>query len=434
MLGMIWLIGFGLFVSPKDQIQRGQRAASCTSTSRRCTSRTSRSSSPLCASAAYLWKRTRSLTWDRIAGASAEIGVFFMAITLVTGSVWGSISWGTYWVWDARLTTTAFLFVTYIGYLAVRRLGGSPRVAARRSAIMALIAVLEVPLVHSRVEWWRPLHQSQDASPRREIDGLMLFSLFVGIITFTLFYVWLLLHRQRVLYIEDAMDDHGLELALAERRTEGRDRSRCSTPARSSAVTPSRSPGSSATPLYTVRGADNSPTSCRTRTARGPESHATPVTPTRRRRRKRRSGARSWCSSSSSSVVGWSSSKFLTSAIDYYCNADEIGVKRSAAATAGSGSRARVDQGSIVESADGGIEEFTISLQRRDDARSTTPNGAGPARPVPALHPGRRRRSPARRALVEGTNVEVKHSEEYEADNPDRIDRGRSAAACSQPA
>ena len=76
------------------------------------------------ASAAYLWRRTRSLTWDRIAGASAEIGVLFMGIALVTGSLWGSVTWGTYWVWDARLTTTAFLFVTYIGYLAVRRLGG----------------------------------------------------------------------------------------------------------------------------------------------------------------------------------------------------------------------------------------------------------------------------------------------------------------------
>jgi heme exporter protein C len=61
-------------------------------------------------SAAYLWKRTRSLTWDRIAGASAEVGVLFMGISLVTGSLWGRITWGTYWTWDARLTTTAFLF------------------------------------------------------------------------------------------------------------------------------------------------------------------------------------------------------------------------------------------------------------------------------------------------------------------------------------
>ena len=77
------------------------------------------------ASAAYLWPRTRSLNWDRIAGASAEIGVLYVAVTLVTGSLWGRLSWGKYWVWDARLTTTALLFVTYLGYLAVRNLGGT---------------------------------------------------------------------------------------------------------------------------------------------------------------------------------------------------------------------------------------------------------------------------------------------------------------------
>ena len=62
-----------------------------------------------------------------------------MGITLVTGSLWGRISWGTYWTWDSRLTTTAFLFVTYIGYLAVRGLGGSHQQRARRSAMMALL-------------------------------------------------------------------------------------------------------------------------------------------------------------------------------------------------------------------------------------------------------------------------------------------------------
>ena len=217
-IGMVWLIGFGVFVSPKDQVQKDAVRIMYVHVPTVYLAYLAFVVTAV-ASAAYLWKRTRSLTWDRIAGASAEIGVFFMAIALVTGSVWGSISWGTYWVWDARLTTTAFLFVTYIGYLAVRRLGGSHDARARRSGIMALIAVLEVPLVHYSVEWWRPLHQTQTVA-KREIDGLMLFSLFVGIITFTLFYVWLLLHRQRVLHMEDIVDDRGLELAIAERREE----------------------------------------------------------------------------------------------------------------------------------------------------------------------------------------------------------------------
>ena len=125
------------------------------------------------ASAAYLFPRTRSLTWDRIAGASAEIGVLFMGITLVTGSLWGRTTWGKFWAWDSRLTTTAFLFVTYIGYLAVRNLGGTHQQRARRSAIIALLAVLEVPLVHFSVKWWRPLHQQESvAEGYREVARL----------------------------------------------------------------------------------------------------------------------------------------------------------------------------------------------------------------------------------------------------------------------
>ena len=174
-------------------------------------------------SAAYLWKRTRSLTWDRIAGASAEVGVLFMGISLVTGSLWGRITWGTFWTWDARLTTTAFLFVTYVGYLAVRGLGGSHHQRARRSAVLALLAVLEIPLVHFSVQLWNTLHQEASVAGRGTdvtMDGLMLFSLFLGVIVFTLTYVWLVLHRQRALALQDMVDDTGLDAALAARRAE----------------------------------------------------------------------------------------------------------------------------------------------------------------------------------------------------------------------
>ncbi len=174
-------------------------------------------------SAAYLWRRTRSLVWDRIAGASAEIGVLFMAVTLFAGSLWGRLSWGTFWVWDARVTTTAFLFISYVGYLAVRDLGGSHEQRARRSAVVALLAVLEIPLVHFSVRLWRSVHQDASVADRTtdvELDGLMLFTLALSTVAFTLVYVWYVLHRQRVLAMEDALDDKGLDLALAERRSE----------------------------------------------------------------------------------------------------------------------------------------------------------------------------------------------------------------------
>jgi heme exporter protein C len=174
-------------------------------------------------SGAYLSGRNRSVAWDRVAGASAEIGVLFVAVSLVTGSLWGRLTWGTYWVWDARLTSTAFLFITYVGYLAVRRLGGTLRQRARRSSVIALLAVLEIPLVHFSVELWRSLHQEASvANPNAkvELDGLMLFTLMLGLATFTALFVWLLLHRQRVILLEDTVADRGLDEAIASRRDE----------------------------------------------------------------------------------------------------------------------------------------------------------------------------------------------------------------------
>lgn len=225
LIGVAWLVIFGLFVTPAD-VNQGE------------TVRIMYAHVPgawlaylafvvtALSSAMYLWRRTRSLTWDRIAGASAEIGVLFMGISLVTGSLWGRLTWGTFWTWDARLTTTAFLFVTYIGYLAVRNLGGTHHQRARRSAVLALLAVLEIPLVHFSVEIWNSLHQDASVAGNSDVtmDGLMLFTLFLGVVVFTLTYVWILLHRQRALTLQDMLDDTGLDRALAARRAEAETR------------------------------------------------------------------------------------------------------------------------------------------------------------------------------------------------------------------
>jgi len=176
------------------------------------------------ASGMYLFTKKKSLGWDRLAGASAEIGTVFVAVTLVVGSLWGRITWGVFWQWDARLTTTALLFVTYIGYLAVLRLDGTHQQRARRSAVIGLIVVLEIPLVHWSVRLWRSLHQEAtvlDTDGNTDMDGLMLFSLLVGVIAFSLLYVWLVMHRTRGMAMEDYLDDRGLDLALAARRAEG---------------------------------------------------------------------------------------------------------------------------------------------------------------------------------------------------------------------
>ena len=178
------------------------------------------------ASALYLWKRTRSRFWDMVAGASAEIGVVFIGLTLLVGSIWGRTTWGVWWTWDARLTSTAVLFVLYLGYLAVRRIPTDPEVRSRRAAIVALAAFVDVPLVHKSVEWWRTLHQPASIFDERrlldpQITGLMLFTLLLAVLAFTLLYAWLLVHRFRLAWADEQVEGRRLDQALAERRAEG---------------------------------------------------------------------------------------------------------------------------------------------------------------------------------------------------------------------
>ncbi len=174
----------------------------------------------------YLFSKQHSLGWDRVAGASAEIGVAFVAVTLAVGAMWGRLTWGVFWQWDARLTTTALLFVTYIGYLAVRRLGGTHHQRARRSSVIGMLSVLLIPLVHWSVVLWRSLHQEAsvlDTDGDIDMDGLMLFTLLVGVVAFTFLYAWLVMHRTRAMAMVDLLDDRGLDEALAARRAEAAD-------------------------------------------------------------------------------------------------------------------------------------------------------------------------------------------------------------------
>ena len=177
------------------------------------------------ASGLYLWRRTRNEQWDLLAGASAEVGVLFIGLTLAVGSIWGRTTWGVWWTWDARLTSTAVLFVLYLGYLALRRVPADPDMRARRAAWAALAAFLDVPIVHFAVEWWRTLHQEATVlNPRRlgdpQIHGSMAWTLLVGMLAFTLLYGWLLMHRYRMAWIERRVEDQGLDVAIAERRAE----------------------------------------------------------------------------------------------------------------------------------------------------------------------------------------------------------------------
>ena len=174
----------------------------------------------------YLWPRTRSLVWDRLAGASAELGVLFTGLTLVLGSLWGRPVWGVWWAWDARLVTTAVLFFLYVGYLALRRIPAAAEIRAKRCAIAALVAFVDVPIVHFSVNWWRTLHQQAtvfNPELNAHIHGVMAFTLWWGVFAFTLVYVYLLDKRYRLECLEEQMEERELELAIQERISGGPD-------------------------------------------------------------------------------------------------------------------------------------------------------------------------------------------------------------------
>ena len=155
------------------------------------------------ASIVYLWRRDPAA--DRLAHASAEIGVIFTGVTIAAGAIWGKPTWGTWWTWDARLTSVAILFVMYLGYLLLRGMIEDGERAARYSAVLGIIAALDVPLVHFSVYWWRTLHQPPSllrpgpASMPREI----VLALLVNIVAFALLYTYFMVKRVGVLRREE---------------------------------------------------------------------------------------------------------------------------------------------------------------------------------------------------------------------------------------
>jgi heme exporter protein C len=171
----------------------------------------------------YLWPRTRSFFWDRLAAAAVEVGAVFSALTLITGSLWGRPVWGVWWTWDARLTSTALLLILEIGYLALRRVPADPHIRARRCAVAALLVAIDVPIVHFSVDWWNTLHQGGtilDPGFELHVHGLMLWTMLLSFIAFSSIFVWLLAVRYRIEVLEDAVGDQELEVSLAERWSE----------------------------------------------------------------------------------------------------------------------------------------------------------------------------------------------------------------------
>lgn len=151
----------------------------------------------------YLWKREP--IWDRVAKCSAEIGVVFAGLILVTGAIWGKPTWGAYWVWDARLTTSLILFLIYVGYVLVRAFADPGEKQARLAAVLGIIGFLDIPLIHVSVKWWRTLHQpstmfkvGESGAPKPAMPTEFLIPVLAGLVLVCVFYAFLMLYRLQV--------------------------------------------------------------------------------------------------------------------------------------------------------------------------------------------------------------------------------------------
>jgi heme exporter protein C len=161
------------------------------------------------ASVRYLWRR--DLGADRLAASSAEIGLVFTGVAIVTGAIWGKATWGIWWDWDPRLTTTALLFLIYAGYVLIRASIVDRVRRARAGAVIGILGFVNVPIVHFSVLWWRSLHQPptiiQPGDPT--IDHLLLAELLASVLAYTLVFLYLL---DRRIQLERARDETELTL------------------------------------------------------------------------------------------------------------------------------------------------------------------------------------------------------------------------------
>jgi heme exporter protein C len=159
-------------------------------------------------SIAYL--RTNERRWDLLAHSSAEIGVVFCTLVLITGPIWARPVWGTWWQWDARLTSTLIMWLVYVGYLLLRGLAQDPGGAGRLAAVVGIAGFINVPIVHFSVRWWRTLHPSgptpADPSTGSGLGGPELLAFFTALIAFTLLFAWLLAVRTRLGRLSDRVE------------------------------------------------------------------------------------------------------------------------------------------------------------------------------------------------------------------------------------
>ncbi len=154
----------------------------------------------------FLIKRTPK--WDAIAHASAEVGVVFVTLALITGIIWARPIWNTWWTWEPRLTTTLILWLIYVAYLMVRSYAPSQSKGAIYAAVVGIIGFIDVPIVYYSVVWWRSIHPSPVVGPFAQadaLDGTMAWILLYSFITFLFFFAYMVAERMELRKTEEAL-------------------------------------------------------------------------------------------------------------------------------------------------------------------------------------------------------------------------------------
>ncbi|MBI3982235.1 MAG: cytochrome c biogenesis protein CcsA [Gemmatimonadetes bacterium] len=163
----------------------------------------------------YLWLRDRRL--DLAGAASAEVGVAFSVIMLTTGPIWGKPIWGTWWTWDARLTSTLFIFLLFVGYIVLRGALVDPEMRARYSAVIGIMGLVLVPFIHFTVFLFRTLHPDPILMKpdKPSLPGDMLLTLLMSFGVFTVLYVGFLAQRYALGLLEDLRDEEAAGHAVS---------------------------------------------------------------------------------------------------------------------------------------------------------------------------------------------------------------------------
>lgn len=162
--------------------------------------------------ASILYLATKKITYDDIASASAEIGLIFCTIVIVTGPLWARPTWGVYWTWDARLTSTLILWFIYIGYVMVRQFMQDIHKQAQFSALLGIIGFINVPIVFLSIQWWEEtIHPNVIQKGGGGMDKDMFTALLVCLLTFTIIYLSLLFRQLRIKIIKRKVSFYELD-------------------------------------------------------------------------------------------------------------------------------------------------------------------------------------------------------------------------------